>query len=156
MAKKLADIAQGQWVTDKDTNKLKGGPLAKCPDLELWASKWFRGGRIVLEVAVDWSEKRQTFCEMLRLWVRPRATQCWPALTMRFRHLASTWISPLRLPYLRLHDVVNLLTRSALRCRASLNVRNTGRLIRLQNPTTNPPRCTHIRYWPLASTWTAL
>lgn len=73
VAKKLAQIGQGRWKSDGDTTCLTFDPQAKCNDLELWRTKWSKAGRIVFEVAVDWSETAQTYCEMLRLWVRPRA-----------------------------------------------------------------------------------
>lgn len=36
--------------------------------MELWRSKLTKGGRIVWEVAAEWSESSRCWREMLRIW----------------------------------------------------------------------------------------
>ena len=40
-----------------------------CSDLEVYRTKLTSGGRIVFEVAVDYSQVAHTWKEMIRLWV---------------------------------------------------------------------------------------
>ena len=63
---KLRQIGQGFWQAEGDTTRRRT-PEAR---LELWRTKWSRPGRIVFEVAADFSEAANTWKEMLRVWVR--------------------------------------------------------------------------------------
>ncbi|KAK9819698.1 hypothetical protein WJX72_001361 [[Myrmecia] bisecta] len=65
---KLKKIGQDFWQTDGTTKALKFEDLS-LRALELWRTKLTRGGRIVFEVALDFSETSSTWKEMLRLWV---------------------------------------------------------------------------------------
>lgn len=69
MLRSLKLIGQGLWRQQKTTKPLRMEGVA---DLELWSTRWSKGGRIVFEVALDYSENRKTWMEMLRLWVRHR------------------------------------------------------------------------------------
>jgi hypothetical protein len=65
---RLVRIASGFWVQDGNTARLA------CEDkslkgLELWRTKFSKAGRIVFEVAVDFSQRSKTWQETLRLWV---------------------------------------------------------------------------------------
>jgi hypothetical protein len=63
---RLQHLGTGLWARDKKTKRI-ATPLV--PSLELWSSKLTRAGRIVFEVAADWSELSKCWKEMLRLWV---------------------------------------------------------------------------------------
>ena len=61
---RLQHLGQGMWARDKKTKRIS----TPSPTLELWSSKLTRAGRIVFEVAADWSETSKCWKEMLRLW----------------------------------------------------------------------------------------
>lgn len=65
----LKIIGQGLWRQQKTSKPLRMEGVA---DLELWSTRWSKGGRIVFEVALEYSENRKQWMELLRLWVRPR------------------------------------------------------------------------------------
>jgi hypothetical protein len=64
---KLRQIGQGFWAADGDTQRLR---TPEAPRLELWRTKWSKAGRVVFEVAPDFSEAAGGWREMLRVWVR--------------------------------------------------------------------------------------
>lgn len=68
MLRSLEVIGQGLWRQQKTTRALR---MEGAADLELWSMRWSKGGRIVFEVALDYSKNRKQWMEMLRLWVRP-------------------------------------------------------------------------------------
>lgn len=51
---RLQNIGRGLWGSDGKCKRLMGYP----PTLELWRSKLTRGGRIIFEVAADFSEEQ--------------------------------------------------------------------------------------------------
>lgn len=66
--KRLLRIAQGYWLQDGNTVCLV--PEDKSlTGLEMWRTKFSKSGRIVFEVAVDYSQKAKAWQENLRLWV---------------------------------------------------------------------------------------
>eukprot|EP00887_Chlorella_sp_A99_P006107 scaffold22.g6107.t1 len=62
--RRLEHIGLGLWARDKKTKRI----TTPLKSLELWSSKLTRGGRIVFEVAADWSENYKEWKEMLRIW----------------------------------------------------------------------------------------
>ncbi|DBA81851.1 TPA: hypothetical protein ACH3X1_007570 [Trebouxia sp. C0004] len=63
--KRLQRIGEGQWDMDGGTEQR----LSVVRGLEVYRTLLTRGGRIVFEVAVDYSQTAHTWKEMLRLWV---------------------------------------------------------------------------------------
>ncbi|DBB16378.1 TPA: hypothetical protein ACH3X3_014672 [Trebouxia sp. C0006] len=63
--KRLQRIGEGQWDMDGGTEQR----LSEVRGLEVYRTLLTRGGRIVFEVAVDYSQTAHTWKEMLRLWV---------------------------------------------------------------------------------------
>lgn len=68
--RKLYQIGKGFWKQDSDTKALRTEGAA---GLQLWHTVWCKGGHIVFEVALDYSETSRSWTEMLRLWVCNRS-----------------------------------------------------------------------------------
>jgi len=64
--RRLLRIGEGLWQQDGNTVCLK---VDKALNLELWRTKFSKSGRIVFEIAVDYSERLKVWRENLRLWV---------------------------------------------------------------------------------------
>ncbi|DBB04235.1 TPA: hypothetical protein ACH3X1_013259 [Trebouxia sp. C0004] len=63
--KVLQRIGQGQWEVDGNTERR----LGNVRGLEVYRTRLTKGGRIVFEVAVEYSHTAYAYREMLRLWV---------------------------------------------------------------------------------------
>ncbi|PSC76135.1 TPR and ankyrin repeat-containing 1-like isoform A [Micractinium conductrix] len=64
--RRLQQIGSGAWGSDGVTERLfEGVP----PTMELWRTRLNRGGRIVFEVAADYSEASRSWRDMIRLLV---------------------------------------------------------------------------------------
>ncbi|KAL0040884.1 hypothetical protein WJX79_008605 [Trebouxia sp. C0005] len=63
--KVLQRIGQGQWELDGSTERR----LGDVRGLEVYRTRLTKGGRIVFEVAVEYSHTAHAYREMLRLWV---------------------------------------------------------------------------------------
>ncbi|KAI3424745.1 hypothetical protein D9Q98_008134 [Chlorella vulgaris] len=63
---RVQQIGRGLWLADGKTQRRTTG---MPPTLELWRTKLTKGGRIIFEVAADYSESSKGWRDMLRLWV---------------------------------------------------------------------------------------
>lgn len=63
--KRLQRIGEGQWEQDNGTQQR----LAHIRNLKVYRTLLTKGGRIVFEVAVDYSETAHIWKDMIRLWV---------------------------------------------------------------------------------------
>lgn len=71
---RLQELGGGWATTAAGTTKcLKGAGLAT---LELYSTKITKSGRILFEVAEDWSEVTQSWKDMIRIWVREALCHC--------------------------------------------------------------------------------
>ena len=56
--------------------------LPKATMSPQWWSFRSKGGRIIFEVALDWSEEKQEYRDMLRLWVSRMQMHCFRVHTV--------------------------------------------------------------------------
>eukprot|EP00775_Hariotina_reticulata_P001454 gene1454-1796_t len=61
---KLRRIGEGLWQADGSSKRIR----TEEPGLELWRTKITKGGRIIWQVAVDFSQERKAWMDMIRVW----------------------------------------------------------------------------------------
>jgi hypothetical protein len=65
---KLARIGAGFWGRDGTASMLVPEDAALKPTLELWRVKFSKSGRVLFEVAPDYSSRRKCYVDMIRIW----------------------------------------------------------------------------------------
>ena len=71
VASRLKQVGCGEFCNAAGTLRAAIWPirLKDATDIELYGANLGKGGRLVFEVAVEWSERARTWSEMIRLWV---------------------------------------------------------------------------------------
>ena len=65
---KLLRLGAGFWIADGTCSQLVPNDTALKSTLELWRCKFSKAGRILFEVAPDWSSRSRCFQDMIRVW----------------------------------------------------------------------------------------
>lgn len=61
-------IGRGEWRSAGGVKRLAPGDDIALRGLDLWRLKINKGGRVLFEVAVEYSEEQRCWCECIRLW----------------------------------------------------------------------------------------
>jgi hypothetical protein len=65
---KMLRLGAGFWLADGTCSQLVPDDTALKSTLELWRCKFSKAGRILFEVAPDWSSRSRCFQDMIRVW----------------------------------------------------------------------------------------
>ena len=65
---KMLGLGAGFWRSDGTCSQLVPDDVALKKTLELWRCKFSKAGRILFEVAPDWSSRSRCFQDMIRVW----------------------------------------------------------------------------------------